>query len=351
MRFLRMLARLLLLPFSLLYGLAMEIRNILFDLKILPVYASRLPVISVGNLVAGGTGKTPFTIWLAAQLAKRYRVAIVSRGYGRESKGLQIVAQNGSILLSAEQAGDEPLLMAKKVPAATVLVSEKRRSAVQWIEQRQAAEVIVLDDGFQHRYVQRDVDIVLFKKSQQFWRNFMLPSGTWREFPHRVSRAHYVGLAAQGKLPFIPLHKQFHVQTMSGPLVDLHLQACLAPEDLKDVPVAAFAGIADPQSFFETLAKMNMAVKRTFAFGDHHRFTENDLLRMGNICRQEKLKYLICTEKDLMKISEIIDQNGEKNLQGIKIVALAYALAVQEEFLIKAIEKTIDKKLKSYYIS
>ena len=347
MNVLMILGRLLLLPVSLIYGLLTEIRNFLFDLKILPVYHSALPVISVGNLVAGGTGKTPFTIWLAEQLSADYRVAVVSRGYRRQSKGLQIVSQKGKILLSAREAGDEPCLMARKLPRATVVVAEKRSAALAWLEREQAADVVILDDAFQHRYVHREIDIVLFKKAAQFWFNFPLPTGSWREFPWRIQRARFVGLAEKQNLPLVSRDKQFHVKAVNATLMDAQFNPLFKLSELANTPLAAFAGIARPQAFFESLKKQGLNILLTFAFSDHHSYTAAEIQKMVNQCQRKKLKYLVCTEKDLVKISNLIKENELKPGQSVKIVAVDYRLQVIEsDLLLNEIKKTIDKKIK-----
>ncbi len=342
--------RVVLLPVAVLYAVVTEIRNFLFDWKVLPIYRSQLPVISVGNLVVGGTGKTPFTIWLAKQLATQYKVAIVSRGYRRKSKGMQIVAREGQILLKAQQAGDEPLLMAKKVTNATVVVAEKRAQAVQWIEQNTATQVVLLDDGFQHRFVERDVDLVLFNNPKQLFLNFMLPTGSWRELPYRLQRADFVGVQQPGQLPFVPSKKQFNYQPQALKLVDIHFKEAGSLTTLVDQPLAAFAGLAQPQKFFRWLKEHNINPRRTFAFADHHWFTIQDLRAMLNFCQEEKLKYLVCTEKDLVKIQELLLENSVVMPRGLRIVAPEYMVQPTDERLLQSLKKTIDKKLKSYYI-
>ncbi len=347
MKVLLLLLRGLLLPVSLLYGLVTEIRNLLFFLKWLPVYQSKLAVISVGNLTAGGTGKTPFTIWLAGQLAKKYPLAVVSRGYRRKSRGLKVVSHQGQILATPDEVGDEPYLIAKKLKNVTVLVAEKRKQALQWLEQNSEARVVILDDGFQHRHVQRDVDIVLFKRARQFWLNFMLPTGYWREFPWHIRRAHFIILPESQKLPLVLSQKQFQAKAESQMLIDCHFNTVKKLKEMQGVTVAAFAGIAKPGEFFERLNHLGLKVEKTFTFSDHHYFTTIELQKMIDFCRQQKIEYLLCTEKDLVKVCHLLQNNPSPKSELVKIAAIDYQWQIVEtNRLIEAIKKTIDKKIK-----
>lgn len=347
MKALLFLLRLLLLPVSLLYGLVTEARNLLFYLKWLPVYQSKLAVISVGNLTAGGTGKTPFTIWLARQLAKDYPVAVVSRGYRRKSKGLKIVSNQGKILATPEEAGDEPYLIARKLKNATVLVAEKRKQALQWLEQNSAVKVVILDDGFQHRFVQREVDIVLFKKASQFLWDFMLPTGNWREFPWHIRRAHFVVLSEEQQLPLVAAQKQFLAKTQSQNLVDCQFNVVKNLRQMQGTKVAAFAGIANPEQFFKQLEKAGLKVAKKFPFGDHYHFTKQDVQKMFKFCQQQKIEYLLCTEKDLVKVCNLLQDNPSEQIEKVILAAVDYRWQIfQADRLVQEIKKTIDKKLK-----
>lgn len=352
MKLLSVLIRLLLLPVSLLYGLVTEIRNLLFHLKWLPIYHSKLAVISVGNLTAGGTGKTPFTIWLAGQLANEYQVAVVSRGYRRKTKGLKVVANRGQISASPEEVGDEPFLIARKLKNVTVLVVEKRKQALQWLEQNCAAQVVILDDGFQHRHVHRDVEIILFKRAWQFYFNFILPTGSWREFPWHIRRAHFVVLPEKQQLPFIRPQNQFQVKARSQMLVDCYFKPIKALQEMKGEPVAVFAGIAQPELFFKQLNDLELKVARSFSFKDHHHFSKKDIEKMFDVCRQEKIKYLLCTEKDLVKVCNLLQEESSGKMEEVTLAAVDYYWQVLDgERLVSQIKKAIDKKLKKYYIN
>lgn len=172
-----------LLPFSIIYRELIRLRAVLYRWRVFSSYKAPVPVISVGNLAVGGTGKTPVVDYLLKFcLAKGRRVAVVSRGYGgRKHSGVQIVSGGNGPLLEPEQCGDEPYLLARRNPQALVLVSPKRAQAIQQAVESLGAEVVLLDDGFQHLAVQRDVDIVLLDAQRPFGNGHQLPAGLLRE--------------------------------------------------------------------------------------------------------------------------------------------------------------------------
>ncbi|MFO7577917.1 MAG: tetraacyldisaccharide 4'-kinase, partial [Pelovirga sp.] len=151
----------LLVPLSLLYGCIIWIRNKAYNLDFFTAYRSAIPVISVGNLAVGGTGKTPCVDWLVKRFQQSGRCpAIVSRGYGGQFSGrVGVVSLGKGVLMGAAEAGDEPVLLARRNPACPVLIGRKRRDVVRYIEETGCADLIILDDGFQHRAVARDIDL------------------------------------------------------------------------------------------------------------------------------------------------------------------------------------------------
>ncbi len=310
MKSLIVIIRIILIPFSLLYGFLTELRNLLFDWHLLPIYKSKLPVVSVGNISVGGTGKTPFTIWLAQQLSGHFeRIAIVSRGYRRSSKGLKTVAENGKILCNVEVSGDEPMLMAQKLKNALIIVAEKRKKAIRHIEMTQAADVIILDDAFQHRWVARDADIVLLHQNG-FLQNWPLPTGRLREMIWRLNRATYLIRRASKDNPlftnYVPENRQFTAHFSLGDVVNELFEIQGRIEQWRGKRVVAFAGIAHPQTFFDMLRQNGLEVVQTIAFADHYRFREDDLSELVHLCRKEKAEWLLCTEKDLVKIQPFL---------------------------------------------
>ncbi len=330
-----------LLPFAVVYGVVTEIRNLLYDLKFLPVYKAQIPVISIGNLTAGGSGKTPFTMFLIRELQGRFkRIAVVSRGYRRNSKGFKLVSQDGHLLSDVWEAGDEPYLIARKFPEVLVAVAEKRRVALEWIERNQAADLVILDDAFQHRSVARAVDIVLFKKTSGMF--FLLPAGRLREMPYRIKRASFVVSEPEMKIPFVDSTKLWQNRSYVEGWVDAQLQKKYSIEDLKGKRAIAFAGIASPQSFFDSVQKSGVQLVRTFSFSDHYRFSPQDLKRMTDICKKEKVKYLLCTEKDMVKVASFAKDVLDGDVQ---LLALDYRLEVEnKKDFVQALIKELTNK-------
>ena len=187
---------LLLRPFALIYLSVAQLRNAIFDRKLFKSWRSPIPVVSIGNLSAGGTGKTPLVdLVVKYYLSIGCKPAIISRGYQRESKGVQLVSDGQKIILSSREAGDETAMLAWNNPDAIVVVSEKRKDAVTYIANRFAQRlpgVIILDDAFQHRAIQRNLDIAVINTSEPFKKAKMLPEGRLREPLKNLSRANLI---------------------------------------------------------------------------------------------------------------------------------------------------------------
>lgn len=301
--------RILLIPFGFLYGLIMELRNRFYDWGIFKSQKFSVPVISVGNLTMGGSGKTPFTIFLAEALKEEYPgIAIVSRGYGRKSKGLQLVSDGRNILLSAEMAGDEPRLIASRLPGVICVVAEKRGEALAFLQEKYNIDLVILDDAFQHRAVRRDVDILLINSKQPLRYNFPFPAGTLREFKHNYKRAHLTvitnsqseqKLLSEIKIPV------FQSYSESAGLRDIMLNSAGRLEELAGSRVIAFAGIAAPQNFKTALQKTGLHVELFKSYADHYSYRKEDLDWLIRQCKQQGCTKILCTEKDLVKIQTL----------------------------------------------
>src|SRR5712692_4694279 len=179
-------------PLSGLYGVAMKARRALFRRGVFHVHKVGAPVISVGNISTGGTGKTPLVEWIARALARQQkRVCILTRGYGRLHPGSRVVVSNGSEIFSdAREAGDEPLLLAEKLKGeAAVICDADRVAAARWAIENLGAELIILDDGFQHLRLARDLDIVAIDATNPWSNRRLLPAGNFRESPDQLARA------------------------------------------------------------------------------------------------------------------------------------------------------------------
>lgn len=205
------LYKVLLLPISVLFGVIVAIRNLLFDFGILSSETFRTPVISVGNLSTGGTGKTPHVEYLIKLLKDKYRVAVLSRGYGRRTAGFLIADESRT----TKEIGDEPLQMKKKFKEAIVAVSNSRVKGInKLLELNPDINVILLDDAYQHRYVKPAISILLTDYSRLYANDFVLPSGNLREFPSGAERADIIIVSKTPPL-FSPLDRRFLIDKIN----------------------------------------------------------------------------------------------------------------------------------------
>ena len=321
--------RILLLPLALLFGLIIQLRNIFYDHGIFRTHHFDKPIISIGNISAGGTGKTPFTIYLAEKfINKDKKVAIISRGYGRKSKGFHVI-NNKNNFLSTEVYGDEPVLMAKKLPGVIVAVAEKRKIAIDYILKNFDIDIILLDDAFQHRSVARDLDIVLQKGTKKFKNRLMLPAGLLREFKFNLRRAN---LVVNADVP-LGLSKKniFYSESKIDDIMDINFKTRGSLKEMVGIKCVAFAGIANPESFHENLKSENIQVDSFIPFKDHHNYSLEDIILLVDVCLKNKADILLCTEKDLVKISEIDLISKILKENNIKILAARLNVKIRNE--------------------
>lgn len=280
------LVYLLLLPLSWLYGLASGLIRLSYRCGLRKSWRAPVPVVIVGNLTAGGNGKTPMVIWLVEQLQQRgYRVGVVSRGYGGKSAVYPLVLDAQT---TTRQAGDEPVLIYQRT-GAPVAISPKRAEAVQALLNQGELDLIITDDGLQHYALQRDFELVVIDGVRRFGNGWWLPAGPMRE---RVSRLKTVdacvangGVAQQGEIA-MKLQAQDAVNIASGerrPAIEL-------PH------VVAMAGIGHPPRFFATLEKLGVEVEREVAFADHQEYNHGQLAALAS-----QGQTLLMTEKDAVK--------------------------------------------------
>ncbi len=300
--------------FSLLYGLIVFVRNRLYDKAILRSVKLSCPVISVGNITVGGTGKTPCVIHLAKMLQRRgFRPAVISRGYGGKSQQpVNIVADGKSVLLDATTAGDEPLLIARSLKSIPVITGPKRELTGRAAIERFGANILICDDAFQHRRLHRDIDIVLLDGRRPLGNGHLLPRGELREKPAGLARAscflltrmdparspdeRIAGIARQSGIPvYTSVHRFADWIDPDGLLRQ--------PHDLKDKKVGAFCGIAKPDSFRKLLVDAGAAVVSFNPFPDHYAFSDADAKALCGQFRNSRADYLITTEKDAMRLA------------------------------------------------
>ena len=291
-------------PLGRLYGLLSLLRVRLYSWGLLKSYQAAVPVVSVGNLSVGGTGKTPLTEWLLRFLQEKgLKVAIVSRGYGGDVKaGVRVVCAGAGPLLPPEISGDEPYLLARRNPNSIIIAAALRSDGVKAAVEQFGADAVLLDDGFQHLAMERDLDIVLLDSRAPFGNGQVLPAGILREPVSALDRADLVALTrCQGSVPAVPFPGP--VCASRHCLADLAIAldgSSIPLESLHGKKGVAFAGIADPAAFFAELRDQGLDLIDALAFPDHFEYPAFAREKLQSLCRE--VDYLVTTEKDGVKL-------------------------------------------------
>jgi tetraacyldisaccharide 4'-kinase len=303
-------ARLLLLPFSFIYGFILVLRNWFFDIGIFKTTSVGVPILSIGNLSAGGTGKTPIVEMFVEIISTKKEVAVVSRGYGRTSKGTIVVSDGTGNPAPVEISGDEPSQLARKYPRLLVLVDEKRvRGAQKAVEL--GAEIILLDDGFQHRYLHRDLNIVVLTMVEILKGDWLLPAGNRREMMSSLKRSDLIIVSRcnepmdcrQAAQVLKPLKKPIlGVKTKLKSLTRISTDELVGAESFSRRKGIAVSGIGNPESFEQVLARAHINIGEHLVFEDHHWFSEGDVQRMIEVKKQVQADFLVTTEKDAARL-------------------------------------------------
>ena len=295
----------LLWPFSFLFGIVIRFRNFLYDVQILKSTHISCPVISIGNITVGGTGKTPTVLFLAKWLTEKYKVCIISRGYRRNSTGHLVVSDGETISSTVQEAGDEPFLLAKRLPNTIVIVNSNRVEAALRAYQDFHPDVILLDDAMQHRKIFRDMEIVTMQGDNFFGNKFMLPAGPLREQLSGLKRADLIWIN----------NSKNNLKTFKNkPVINAHYQ----PEGLGDyagtvfkisdlkTKIIAVCGLGSPDNFKKTLEQYGAYITKFLTFKDHHEYTLTDIQNIEKQFKQNNAKLLVTTEKDWVKIAHLV---------------------------------------------
>jgi len=299
--------RSVLVPLALLYAGAVAFHRGMYRLGILKSHNLPRPVVSVGNLTTGGGGKTPLVIWLAEALSNRgIKPAILSRGYGREGDGVRIVDPDGPWRIF----GDEPFMMARRLGEIPVVVSGNRRLAGLELLRHQDVDLFILDDGFQHYALKRDLDVVAIDNHRRFGSGRLLPAGILREPVKRLQDADFV-VVTKSSGPD-PEFEKYLSELYSGPV----LWADYRPVSLLPVkgasrdgegaypegPFIAFCGIADPEGFRISLDRLGVRILDLIVFSDHHPYSDMDMAGILEAAHQKGARALVTTEKDAARL-------------------------------------------------
>jgi tetraacyldisaccharide 4'-kinase len=321
--------RILLFPFSLLYGIIIFIRNKLYDFKFMSISSPNAGVISVGNVSTGGTGKTPMTEYLAEYFLTRNKsVAVVMKGYKRTFDDIQVAEigyKDEKNTLTVEKLGDESLQILENLAdikteqgKGLLIVSDDKRSGVRLADKKFKPEIIIIDDAFQHRSISRDLDIVMLNEKNS---RLLLPAGDMREPLGNIKRANVLVLNKKFSVaPFSKLEAKRPGMIVSNYKFEYFLNAKEEMLDMGEVNVGtaatAFCGLADPDSFKELLENLKINVINFIKFPDHHNFTSEDIKQILDIFEKGNSKYIFTTQKDMirLKYSGISNHEETKNL-------------------------------------
>lgn len=275
---------------SLCFRLVVKMRNWLYDVGIFKEIKANLPVVSIGNVVVGGSGKTPFVYMLAKELAPQTKVAILSRGYGGKRKKEPLLVSFGTgPLVSPKLAGDEPYLLADRLPGVIVVVGKSRLKAAE-VAQKAGAELLILDDGMQHRKIARDFEIVVVGHASKRF----LPWGRLRDQPRRIESADLVvfnGAHEETKVLSVRVKRGEPKVIFPGE----------KPSKLKQV--ALFSGIGNPKSFVEVVEGLGLTISLSLTLRDHQKIEEKQLNCLITQAQRTGCDAVLCTEKDYVKIA------------------------------------------------
>jgi tetraacyldisaccharide 4'-kinase len=304
------------------YGGLVSLRNRLFEIGIIKTHEFGCRVISVGNLTTGGTGKTPMVLWLARFLLEEgRRVAIVSRGYRSEDAGRVLVVSDGQkILVDSRMSGDEPQLLARRLPEIPVVCSPKRVLAVQTAIKKFQSEVIILDDGFQHRFLARDVDLVMLDSQNPFGNGRLFPRGILREQTTALARAQAIVLSRfdgsdKAEENLTTLSRQWSdkpvLTTSHRParLFEAVTQQERSLDSLQEVPLAAFAGIGRPNDFFRSVRDLGARLVYACSLPDHHPLSTELLTELERDAAELEPELWLTTEKDWVRLPRVLPNN------------------------------------------
>jgi len=310
--------KILLFPFSLLFGVVTFVRNKLYDWNWIPsTKYDDIFVISVGNITVGGTGKTPFVEYLLRFLSQKYRIAVLSRGYKRVTKGFGFVENTST----PAEAGDEPCQIKRKFPDVTVAVDANRVNGIAQIRNAYPdTQIVILDDAFQYRKIRPNLSILLADYNRPMYRDSILPGGRLREWSCFAKRADFmvitkspaeITVEEQQKIKqryarIFPREIYFSAIGYGEPLAVFPNNKSLSTDDLKQCDILLVTGIANPKPF-ETYVRQFSSAIQILTFPDHHAFSEKDITRIAekwdSIPSSQKI--LLTTEKDAVRLQQM----------------------------------------------
>ncbi|MGA1842133.1 MAG: tetraacyldisaccharide 4'-kinase [bacterium] len=301
---------------SVLYGLGVHLRKISYNIGLIPVKHLPFPVISVGNITVGGTGKTPVVAMIAEFLLEHgRRPVILTRGYKRRGQHkIKIVSDTKKVLSLPEEAGDEPYMLAGWLQGVPVIANKDRYASAIFAINKFMADCFILDDGFQHIKLFRDMDILVINARDPFSNNKILPCGQLREPLNSINRASLIllnkSISGQNLESIFSMIRKYNtdapiIETSYTPVYfvsALNDRKYLPLSNLKGKTVLAFSGIADPSSFMNNLKEIGAIIANSIIFTDHHWYSERDIDKIKEIARLSAAEYIVTTEKDGVRL-------------------------------------------------
>lgn len=346
--------RFILLLLSIIYSQLAKVRSILYQNNILKKKEAEVPVISIGNITTGGTGKTPFTAFLAEELKSDYRIAIISRGYGA-SKDVEepfLIKDRDQLYAGAAQAGDELFMLARNNDQLIFIRSANRYQGAELAVEK-GADLILLDDGFQHYQLKRNTDIVLIDAVEPFSNNKVLPAGLLREPFAALKRADLFLLNRSENVDFSQIKELKNSLNTLSPFnkgvfsAETRLESCVSVASqekesldfLKEKKVFAFSGIGSPEAFKKSIESAGANLVSYRIFKDHYNYQKEDLLTLLDQYSASEADLILTTEKDAVKLFDFAEMIGDLPFYYLKI---SLAIENKEELL-----EIVKKKIKS----
>ncbi len=302
---------LLLSPASLLFGTAAKARRTLYAKGFFKSNKLAAKVISVGNITVGGTGKTPLVIYIAKILAEQgEKVCILTRGYGRKNANERLLVSDGeNILANVEMSGDEPFESAEKLLGTSAVLADKNRaSAGTWAIKNLGITAIILDDGFQHIQLQRNLNIVCIDATNPFGNGKLLPAGILREPLESLKRADAIVVTRVNLIPNskfqIPNFK-FQISDYTDAPIFISRNITNRKSKIENRKCLAFCGLGNPENFFSQLRQDNFNLVETKIFRDHHDYSQQDADEIEHIAKMRNAEILLTTAKDAVKLRDL----------------------------------------------
>lgn len=345
------------------YYLTLKIRHFLYDRGFLKTFNPEIPSVCIGNITVGGTGKTPMAELLIKMFSGEMRIAVISRGYGRQSKGLRTVEVTDSYLLT----GDEPLQIKRKFPETTVIVDSSRKRAIRYLSELpedMRPQLILLDDAFQHRKVRAGYNIVLVSSTRPIFNDHLLPVGRLRDLPSRIKEADMVIVTKIDHEPSSTEKAQWREKLHLRKNTPLFFSRTVYEHPMPVFPetgdnrylyskkAVLFSGIADSSNLKREVG-WEYELCEKLSFGDHHDYTESDIRRISNVSRKYPTAVVLTTEKDAQRLFQRNDipESLKTRLFYLPIATEIIPDNLPDRYIDEEVGKFGEKELKSTIIN